>query len=51
MENKITSWKVIATMSQTLMAEYLFAIEEEARAFKQDMLNNGYEAVMFKVDI
>ena len=51
MENKITSWKVIATMSHTLMADYLFTIEEEARAFKQDMINNGYEAVMYEVKI
>lgn len=51
MEIKQTSWKVIATMSTTLMADYIFAIEEEARAFKRDMINQGYEAVMFKVNI
>lgn len=51
MENKITSWKVIATMSTTLMADYLFAVEDEARAFKQDMINSGYEAVMYEVKI
>lgn len=51
MEIKQTSWKVIATMSTTLLAEYIFAIEEEAQIFKKSMLKEGYEVVMFKVNI
>ena len=46
------SWKVIAVdKHNNLVAEYVFAIEEEALAFYTDMLNKDYETVCFKVEI
>ena len=46
------SWKVIAVDKHNiLVAEYLFAIEEEALAFYADMLNKDYETVCFKVEV
>jgi len=47
---RLDSWKVIAVdKHNNLIAEYLFAIKEEALAFYNDMINKDYETVCFKV--
>ena len=49
---RYSSWKVVAVDEHNdLVAEYLFAIKEEALAFYDDMLNKGYETVCFQVEV
>ena len=46
------SWKVVAVDEHNdLVAEYLFAIKEDAVLFYEDMTNKGYECVCFRVDV
>ena len=46
------SWKVVAVDEfNDLVAEYLFAIKDDAVLFYEDMTDKGYECVCFKVDV
>ena len=46
------SWKVVAVDEHNdLVAEYIFAIKEDAVMFYEDMTNKGYECVCFRVNV
>ena len=46
------SWKVVAVDEHNdLVAEYIFAIKEDAVLFYEDMTNKGYECVCFRVNV
>jgi|TARA_B110000977_G_C10663120_1_gene332669 hypothetical protein len=46
-----TAWKVFAYKGDRLIAEYLFAVPEDAEAFKADMDNNGYETKLLLTEV
>lgn len=48
---KELAYKVIATEHTKLVAEYLFAVKEEADSFYYKMLSDGYEVVLFEIKI
>ncbi len=48
----MNSWKVIAVDEHNdLVAEYIFAIKEDAVMFYEDMRNKGYETVCFYMEV
>ena len=48
---KEIAFKVIATEQRKLIAEYIFAMKEEADNFYYKMLSDGYEVVFFEIKI
>tara|TARA_B100001093_G_scaffold380474_1_gene365904 strand:- start:4650 stop:4802 length:153 start_codon:yes stop_codon:yes gene_type:complete len=48
---KELAYKVIATEQSKLVAEYIFAVKEEADTFYYKMLSDGYEVVVFEIKI
>lgn len=49
---KIEAFKVIAVgESYEVVANYVFAFQEEADMFYKDMTSKGYDCICFKVDV
>lgn len=43
-------WKVYAHENDKLLAEYLFAVKDDAEKFEEDMKSKGYETKLLRVE-